>query len=131
MVHILCISMIFMANCHGGPIKNKVIDKLSLEALAADISTSDGSQALSSVQFRSKRSNKCCAFYSTPLPCELKIKSVNPVSYNPNIITKVCNFKNKQKYGEETLCKWNNAAKQCDTFLTISVKKGCIDCEDC
>ena len=131
MVHILTISMIFMANCQGGPIKKKVIDKLSEEALAANISTSDGSQALSSVQFRSNRSNECqCGFYTTPLPCNLIRMSGNPVRPNPNIIEKVCNFKNKQNYSEETLCVWNNATKTCiPPVLKIYVKNGCIDCD--
>ena len=129
MVHILTIFMIFIANCQGGPIKNKVIDKLSEEALAADISTSDGSQALSSVQFRSKRSNNCCysTFQMTPLCLNLRRKSGD--RYNTNIAERVCDCEDKHKYREETVCLWDYTAATCTSDVKISVKNGCIiDC---
>ena len=131
MVHILTIFMIFISNCHGGPIKNKVIDKLSEEALAADISTSDGSQALSSVQFRSKRSNNCCGltFIIKELPPNLRRKSGKPVRISTKIAENPCNCKDrKQKYRNETVCQWNNTTKKCISDKERSVEDGCSGC---
>ena len=118
MVHLLATFMILTRNCHGRPIKKKVIGKLSEEALAADASTSSGSQPLSLVKFRSKRSTNVCTEKDgifTPLIPNLRRMSDNvPI---PNIFEIICTCKEKQKYVPETVCLWKS-----DTCSSVMIK---------
>ena len=122
LLHILTIFMIFLANCHGVPIKYKITDKLSTvseEALPVHTSNNVDTRLLSSVKFRSRRSSGCEEVdISRPLNEKLRTKSGSS-----HVKEKKCTCKNLQKYDQTTVCYWNST---CLAELELCVRWGCL-----
>ena len=124
-VHILTFFMILFANCQGGPIKNKIIGKLSAiseEALHADTNTSGDSRLQSFVKSRSKRSNNC---EKKHIQTNLDINLRSNRGFSTKIPEIICTCCSNQIYGFETVCLWQNST--CTLDIKIRVRKGCSD----